>query len=190
MMKSGKGARSAVLIFFLGMLIVWLAARSTLAVRYDQDIGGHLERAATANSVFLAATELKIALDSIEARGICPAALGAPTVEDLPTDCYTSVLWKTPDEDIAFWLYNLQGVYVTLLSLPPEDDLLKSNTLMMLRESLVVGRSAGRVYAISPGGISVYPNNIFSWWFGVVSLIGFFVAFVVKFMVYEDQDEW
>ena len=94
------------------------------AIRFKQNCGGHLKRAADANTVDIAKSELKIALDYMEANNL--------------TSGYTSVIYETPDEDVAFWYNNIKQSYNELNSLPDSSSSLeKSNMLIKLRETLL-----------------------------------------------------
>lgn len=146
---------------FLG----WVAVRSVAAVRFEQDIGGHLKRAADANNLTLAASELDDALYNMDAWHLCTAP------------GYTSLLWRTPDEDVGFWCANIASTLddATVASLDGVDYMTESNMLIKVRETLLDhGESGDQVTA--PKGISVYPNNsAFAWW-GFLSFVGVVAA--------------
>lgn len=135
------------------------------AVVFNQNCGGYLGRAANANTIELAKGELKTALDYAKQEGL--------------TSGYTSILWKTPDEDIGFWYKNLAASYMELCSVPEQaTQLEKSNILLKLRESV----------SNYPPGISVYPRNAAWGYFGWVS----FLLFVASAMValYSENRYW
>jgi hypothetical protein len=73
------------------------------------------------------------------------------------TSGYTSVLWKTPDEDIDFWYRNLKASQRELENLKSESALEKTNVLIKLRETLLDTGEKTKVTV--PNGLSVYPNN-------------------------------
>ena len=77
------------------------------SVQFDRNCGGHLKRAADANSIEMAQAELQIAIDYIESN-------------DLDTG-YTSVLYTTPDEDLGFWAKNLNQANNELLAMIDTD---------------------------------------------------------------------
>lgn len=137
-------------IIFVSVAVVEIV----LKVQYTQDIGGHLKRAGDANSVEMAKQELKVALANMESRGL--------------TSGYTSVLWKTPDEDIGFWYNNIRTSYVELDSLPANASALeRSNMLIKLRETLLDQGSEG-TKVTDPDGISRFPHNrLFALWLGI-----------------------
>jgi hypothetical protein len=86
-------------IFGLGIVMVLLAAFFLYSVPYrniklEQECTGYLKRAADANTIELAASQLQKSTRYLEDNGI--------------TQGYTSILWRTPDEDIQFWYENLK----------------------------------------------------------------------------------
>lgn len=154
-----------VAVVFLG----WCTVRSVKAINFKQDCGGYLARAANANTVELAIRELARALEYIERNDL--------------TEGYTSVIYRTPDEDIGYWHDNLIASLTELQEIKPDaSSLERSNVLMKLRETLMDQGGQGDHLTI-PEGISVYPNNsAFAWW-GTVSgltMLGLFMVALVK----------
>lgn len=124
------------------VLLSWASVRIPKEVQVSIEITHRLKRAADANSIALATQELTAALKGIESRGL--------------TAGYTSILWRTPDEDLGFWYENLRGALADLKSTPETVAALeRSNVLMKLRETLLDGTMVTR-----PDGVSVYPHNI------------------------------
>ena len=122
-------------------------------IDFKQNCSGRLERAANANTVDLAVKELNTAIQYAEAKGY--------------TTGYTSVIYKTPDEDVEYWYNNLCASRQELLNLPDSTSTLeKTNTLMKLRETLTDTGEHGS-YVIYPEGLQFYPHN-FLW--GIVRL--------------------
>ena len=113
-------------------------------VQFDQQCGGFLKQAADANSVELAERQLGMAIDYIEKNGL--------------TFGYTSVLYRTEDENIGYWYENLKTCQKELSETKNNSTLENTNVLMKLRESLTDVSEHGTVLTI-PSGISVYPNN-------------------------------
>lgn len=166
--SSDSGLLSTVTILALIASVLYGGIYAYTGITFGQDVKGHLKRAADANSVTLAASELKIALDGIDQRGYCPEAKKATKPEELPQDCYTSMLYNTPDEDVAFWMYNLRGSYTDLMALPADaDGMTKSNALIKLRETLLDQGEKGTVIT-APKGVARYPHN---WLFGLLGLL-------------------
>lgn len=117
-------------------------------IDFKQNCSGHLERAANANTVELAVKELDVAIQYAEANGY--------------TTGYTSVIYRTPDEDVEYWYNNLCASRQELLNLPDSTSTLeKTNTLMKLRETLTDTGEHGS-YVIYPEGLQFYPHN-FLW---------------------------
>ena len=114
------------------------------SIKFDQQCAGYLKNAADANTVELALERLNHALDYIEAHNL--------------TDGYTSVLWKTEDENINYWYKNLVACKGELETCLDGTSLEKSNVLMKVRESLTDEGESGTVLTI-PKGISRYPYN-------------------------------
>lgn len=138
----------------------WVAS-----IRFDQNCLGHLKRAADANTIEMAISELDIAITYLE------------TVGD--TTGYTSVLYNTPDEDIAFWYHNLVASRNELQMLPSDaSPMERTNTLMKLRETLTDDGEKGTVVT-RPAGIARYPYNLIYGIFGLSALILFCFACVL-----------
>jgi hypothetical protein len=146
---------------FLGVCIFVFLAISTIRIvayiQYQQNCQGYLKQCADANTVELAKVRLGKALEYIEKNNW--------------TSGYTSVIYRTPDEDVGFWYSNLKSSYAELVKVPETATQLEtSNVLMKLRETLLdKGESSESVTA--PEGISVYPKNALYGWLLVVSLI-------------------
>jgi len=118
----------------------------TKSVEINQNCLGYLERSANANTVEIARNELKKSIDYLEANNL--------------TKGYTSILWKTPDEDIEFWYKNLKESYGELMKVDSTTSSVeKTNLLMKLRETLIDNGSKGDNITV-PKGISRYPNNL------------------------------
>ena len=80
----------------------------------------------------------------------------------------------------VFWYKNMKAAYEELDSLPEDaTDLEKTNMLMKLRESLV-DSAEDCISVTHPEGISIYPDNVLYFWWGLLSFIAglfFFVLF-------------
>lgn len=151
-------------VLLLFPVLLWAGLRIYNNIVYNIDCGGHIKRAADANTVELAAQELKTVIAYLEARGM--------------TSGYTSVLYRTPDEDVGFWYQNLKASLGELEKVMPETTQLeRSNILIKLRETLLDhGQS---VTVTRPSGISIYPNNVGYAWFGWLSLVAAIVGVVL-----------
>lgn len=145
----------AVIAFFV--FSVWALVRIMGGVTFDQNCGGYLGRAANANTVEMAKKELNVALRYMESNRL--------------TDGYTSIWYRTPDEDIGFWYRNVKAARDELDALPPTTTALeKTNVLLKLRETLMDQNGV-----TVPSGISIYPHNGFvallSWVSGLILII-------------------
>ena len=102
----------------------------------------YLKRAADSNTVELAVDNLKVALNYIEANNM--------------TSGHTSVLYNSPDEDVAFWYDNIKQSYEELTALDENTtNLEKTNLLMKLRETLLDNGEKGESLTL-PQAISVF----------------------------------
>ena len=135
-----------------------------LGIQFNINCKGHLKRAADSNTVEMAKKELDIAIEYLEKEGL--------------TEGYTSVIYKTPDEDIEFWYSNLKSASQELAELPNDAPALeKSNALMKLRETIMdQGEKGERVTA--PAGISRYPYNGLLGTLMALSMTFIFVAYI------------
>jgi hypothetical protein len=114
----------------------WAGLRAYKAIVFDIECKGHMNRAADANTVELARQEMEIVVNYLEKNGM--------------TNGYTSVLFRTPNEDVGFFYKNMKASLAELKSLKPDaTPLEKSNLLMKLRETL----------STVPPGIEVFPYN-------------------------------
>lgn len=154
-------------VMLLFPLLLWAGLRIYNGITYDIDCSGHIKRAADANTVELATQEMKTVVGYLEAKGM--------------TSGYTSILYRTPDEDIGFWYQNLKASLGELEKVTPQTTQLeRSNLLIKLRETLLDhGQS---VTITDPNGISIYPNNVVYALFGWLGLM-FFIIGVSLFII-------
>jgi len=123
--------------------ITLFGIRISKGIQFKQNVTGYLKRAADANTIELAEKELTKVISYLEANNI--------------TTGYTSILYKTPDEDIDYWYRNLKASQLELQNLKSESALERTNVLIKLRETLIdVGE---RTKVTVPEGIAVFPNN-------------------------------
>lgn len=151
----------ALIVLGLASFVAWGGTRIVLNIQCKQDITGHLKRAADANQPALAVEELETAVEGMDAWGLC---------NEGGDNCYTSIIYRTPDEDVAFWRGNVAQTVDDLKALPEDADHLEvSNTLMKVRETLMDhGQNLNVTY---PLGISVYPNNVTYLLWGAASTV-------------------
>ena len=150
---------------------LWLAAMVwfiCLRVEFDQNCTGYLKQAADANTIELAIDRLDKAIDYVE-------------LQDW-TDGYTSVLWKTEDENIGFWYKNLKASRIELEKALDASQMEQTNVLMKLRETLTDNNENG-TYITYPDGLWKYPHNmefaVFSWIIHIL-LIVMWILWLIK----------
>ena len=149
---------------------LWLAAMVwfiCLRVEFNQNCTGYLKQAADANTIELAIDRLDKAIEYAEIKNW--------------TDGYTSVLWKTEDENIGFWYKNLKASRVELEKALNSSQMEQTNVLMKLRETLTDNNENG-TYITYPDGLWKYPNNmefaIFAWFIHLL-FIGIWIYLLV-----------
>lgn len=144
-------------------LVLWLTTRVVIAIHFEQNLSGHLKRAADANTIEIAIQEMEMIIGYLDNNEL--------------TNGYTSVLYRTPDEDIGFWYQNLSASLKELKEVKPDaSQLEKSNILMKLRETLLDSGKEGQS-TTEPCGISIYPNNgLFLFW-AWISLVATIISF-------------
>lgn len=135
--------KNSIGIVLILISILIFGMRISKGIELKQNVTGYLKRAADANTIALAEEELSKAIGYLESNDL--------------TSGYTSILWKTPDEDIEFWYKNLKASQVELQNLNSESALERTNVLIKLRETLVDQGQKTKVTV--PQGLSVYPNN-------------------------------
>lgn len=161
-----KSSRIAFGIILLLACCVMPVSTVVMHIEFNQECGGYLKQAADANSVEIALNRLDKALGYIEANGL--------------TKGYTSILWKTEDENVGFWYQNIKACKAELAACINSTPLEKTNVLMKVRESLTDQGEKGTVLTI-PSGISRYPNNTFYAILNTLSVIvGFFCLVCIK----------
>lgn len=137
-------------------LVGVLGGRLATSILFDIRCEGHLKRAADANTVEIARTELQTAVDYLE---------NTDRIQG-----YTSVLYKSPDEDVGFWYVNIKTALIELKELPPSASVADKETkLLKLRQTLMDKTQKGEEVTV-PDGISRFPNNV-GWWLGTAIAI-------------------
>lgn len=150
--------------FFLAFAIIatmvfgaWTTVRIVEGVQFDVNCQQHLKRAADANTVETAKEELAKAISYAEAHNL--------------TEGVVSVFIKQPKNDIGYWYKNMTEAYSELENLSEDaSSLEKTNVLMKLRETLTDEDEDGISITV-PDGISIYPNNVMYFCWGLLSFI-------------------
>ncbi len=160
-----------VTIFAVIVSALWLAAMIwfiCLRVEFNQNCTGYLKQAADANTIELAIDRLDKAIDYVE-------------LQDW-TDGYTSILWKTEDENIGFWYKNIKASRVELEKALDASQMEQTNVLMKLRETLTESGEDG-TYITYPCGLWKYPKNLefslFSWFINLL-FVGVWIYWLYK----------
>lgn len=134
-------------ILFGGAAISMSGVRFYMDYKYNLDCGGHLKRAADANSVALAHQELKIAVDYLNTNKM--------------TQGDTAIAFTTPEYDVGFWYQNLSSALKELETLSSQEKqgslsgIEQTNALIKLRESLLDHETVTQ-----PPRIHLFPNHI------------------------------
>lgn len=148
----------AIFLFIISCIIPTVCI--VRSVEFDQNCEGYIKQAADANTVELSLDRLNKAISYAEEHNL--------------TKGYTSVLWKTEDENIGFWYENLAACRDELVLISEKEDatqLEKSNILMKVRESLIDNDGESGDTVTIPDGISRYPDNAAFGWFNFFSVI-------------------
>lgn len=114
-------------------------------IEFQQNCGGYLKQAADASSIELALERLNKAISYAENSGL--------------TEGYTSILWKTENDNVSFWYDNLKTCQQELEEALGASQLEKTNVLMKVRESLTDDKGEKGTQITIPNGISRYPHN-------------------------------
>lgn len=166
-MSVGKKDKSFGLVF-LGLVLLlpflWvLGGLIVNSILFDINCGDRIKRAADANTVEIAVTELEAVLAYAERTG--------------RTQGYTSILWQQPSEDVGFWYNNLKTALDELKTVPSNINAGdRANVLKKLRETLMDHTQHGDKITI-PDGLPRYPNNQLWFWGGLLTgILGVFGA--------------
>lgn len=153
----GKAAKKFMVWAIIASVVfgVWSTVRTVKAVQFETSCEQYLKRAADANTVETAKKELAKAISYAEAHNL--------------TEGVVSVFLHQPENDVGYWYNNLTEAYDELDNLSEDaTSLEKTNVLMKLRETLIDETESG-VEVTIPNGISIYPNNVLYFWWGLLS---------------------
>lgn len=171
--NGGSNPSKNYVFFYVGFimllpLLILMGIRIYLGINFDINCEGYLKRAADANTVEIAKTELDRSIKYLEDHNMIEG--------------YTSVLWKEPSEDVGFFYNNLKSARneldkVTNLT----SQLERTNILIKLRETLLDHKKEGDSVT-HPNGISRFPNNGFffigGWLLAIPCVFGLFLIMV------------
>lgn len=154
-----KAAKTFLVLAIVTTVIfgIWVGNRTVAGIVFDKSSTQYLKRAADANSIEMAKVELGKAISYAESQGL--------------TEGVVSIFLRQPKNDIGYWYTNMVTAYEELESLPEDSTPLeKTNVLMKLRETLTDNNDRGTSVTV-PNGISIYPNNVGYFWWGIISSI-------------------
>ena len=140
----------------------------SMNIEFNQQCGGYLKQAADANTVELALERIDLAVKYIEEKGY--------------TSGYTSVVWKTEDENIGYWYKNLKACQKELKDVQGGTQLEKSNVLMKVRESLTDNGKDGIELTI-PDGLYKYPHNLL---LGIIEILALLLVVVGIWNIHDE----
>lgn len=173
----GKTAKKFMVYAIIATLVfgAWCTVRIVKGVQFDTNCEQYLKRAADANTVETANEELAKAISYAEENNL--------------TEGVVSIFLHQPENDIGYWYNNIKEAYAELENLPEDaTSLEKTNVLMKLRETLTDETDSG-VSVTVPNGISIYPNNVLYFWWGLLSFIvccGFWIKVLIAYLNYWD----
>lgn len=161
-----KASRVTFMLILLLVCCVMPVSTVVMNIEFRQECSGYLKQAADANSVEIALNRIDKALNYIESHGL--------------TKGYTSILYRTENDNIGFWYENIKACKNELAVCINSTPLEKTNVLMKVRESLTDQGENGTELTI-PSGISRYPNNTLYAILNTISVLcGFFCLIFLK----------
>ena len=131
----------AIILLLMGLIVPTILA--VKQVKFNQGCEGYLKQAADASTPDFALERINRAIEYIESNNL--------------TSGYTSLFWKTEDENIEFWYQNILACREELQDCLQSSQLEKTNVLMKVRESLT--DNGEHVVITIPQGIHKYPHN-------------------------------
>lgn len=151
--------------------VLWMIVRIVAGVSFDIDCGGHIKRAADANTVELAAQELRTVIVYCDEHRL--------------TSGVVSIILKQPKNDVGFWYTNLKASLTELEKVTSTTSQLeKTNILIKLRETLL--DHSQTVSITAPDSITIYPNNVMYFWWAVIGTILAGIGIVLVIQYFED----
>jgi hypothetical protein len=129
----------------------------------------YIKRAADASTIEIAKDELKKAVEYAEKNKL--------------TEGVVSIFLNDPANDLGYWYKNMKGSLDRLENMPENSSELEvTNVLMKLKESLTDSSDSGSSVT-HPSGISIYPNNVAYFIWGLLSFV-LAVVFWILFFCY------
>lgn len=139
-------------------ILIFGGYRFLAMFEFDRFCSSYLRRAVQASTIELATKDLEITIRNLEFRGM--------------TEGYTSILYKTPNEDVEFMYLNLKATLRDLENVP--------QTLTALEKDTILFNFREKIQAMKyPEGISIFPNNTLWFWFLMMSLLGAIIGYAI-----------
>lgn len=155
----------SIICILIGLAI--LGGLSLKEMYLKQNCTGYLKCASDASTTELALRELDKAIEYLERNEL--------------TEGYTSILWKTQDENVGFWYQNLKECQNELRKVDSKTSQLeKTNLLMKLRETLTDNDENGTSLTV-PKGLSRHPHNII---WGLIQSIGYVLIYIPSVILF------
>lgn len=164
----GRSAKIFMVLALISTLVfgAWSTVRIVKDFQFNTNCAQYIKRAADANTIEMAKEELGKAISYAKQNNL--------------TEGIVSIFLQQPKNDVGFWYKNMTEAYNELENLPEDaTSLEKTNVLMKLREALTDSKDS-EVSVTIPDGISIYPENITYFWWGLISAI---VSIVLWIMV-------
>lgn len=161
--------RKRIAVFLMSLAIagsfVSLGITVYRSIMFKQNCSGYLKQAADASTVQIAIDKLDIAIQYLEDNNL--------------TQGYTSIVYKTQDEDLGFWYNNIINAREQLKVSLNGSKLEQDNALMRVREALLDNGEKGTELTV-PDGISRYPYNLF---FAITNTLSIIVLIVLSIAI-------
>lgn len=157
--KMGKSTKKFMVLAIIATIVLGanLTVREVKDVQFDMNCTQYIKRVANASTIEIAKENLANAISYAEENNL--------------TEGIVSIFLHQPENDIGYWYKNMTEAYAELENLPEDvTSLEKTSALMRLRKTLI-DESGSKVSVRIPDGISIYPNNVFYFWWGLLSLI-------------------
>lgn len=166
----GKKAKNFMVLAIIATMVfgAWSIVRIVKSVQFSTNCTQYLKRAADANTVELAKEELAQVISYAEENNL--------------TEGVVSIFLHQPKNDVGYWYKNITESYAELENISENaTSLEKTNSLMKLRETLTDEEESG-VSVTIPDGISIYPNNVLYFLWGLLSVI-FCIGLWIKVII-------
>jgi hypothetical protein len=150
---------------FIFMLCLLAITRIYLFEAFKRNCSWHLALAAESANIELATRHIELALKYIDANELNVG--------------YTSLIYKTPNEDVGFWRENIAASLAELKQVKPETGQYERTTILLKLGSNLTSRGAWGSTVTAPQGTSIFPYNwLFAFWATVSTVGAIFFGFL------------